>query len=212
VFSLLARDVLHDGVLATWEGTFQPYAKTATWEHRYPPAAGNAAGYPTLDQINEAKQADILHLTCHGGVRDANGGDLYWTLDHMNRRTFDYRITAEVAAVAQLGHRPLVFGNACASTATKPADLGALHGFGASFMVGGALNFVGTFAPITNDTAVAFAARFYQHLFGAGGGAGLPVAEALLATKQRFFNAGHADPSYLFYCLYGPPDTTYQPS
>jgi CHAT domain-containing protein len=208
VFSLLARDILPQPVQQAWATTFQPYARAAQWEHRYP--NGAAVGYPTLDQLVEAKNADVIHLTCHGGLRD--GTDIYWTLDHRNPQFYDYRITTSIAESTRWDHRPLVFGNACASNATPANDLGILHGFGASFMIAGALNFVGTFAPITRDTAVTFATRFYEQLFGTGGAAGLPVADALLATKQGFFQANHPDPSYLFYCLYGPPDTTYRPA
>ena len=210
VVSLLGKGILQNGSMAVWESTFQPHEKRAGWEHRHPPAGG-AAAFPTLDQIAAAKDADILHVTCHGGQRDDPGGDLFWTLDHQAAFTPDYRITEQVASSAQLCRRPLVFGNACASIVAGPADRGTLHGFGASFMLGGALNFVGTAAPITDDTAVNFAARFYQKLFGTGGGAGMPIAEALLATKRSFADVNHPDPSYLFYSLYGPPDITYVP-
>jgi hypothetical protein len=101
-----------------------------------------------------------------------------------------------------------VFGNACASAG---ADLAALQGFGASFMVGGALNFVGTFAPITKTMAVEFAKRFYANLFGDNVRPPLPIGEALRATKASFVAQSCTDPSYLFYCLYGPCDSTYVP-
>jgi hypothetical protein len=211
VYSLLANKVLENGIRAAWEATFTPFAAAPAWEHRYPP--NGADPHPTLDRIVEARQADIIHITCHGGLRDKDSNDFYWTLDHSNPQFFNYRITPNFARNASLGHRPLVFGNACASAATEQqGNLGALHGFGASFMMGGALNFIGTFAPITKTTAVEFASRFYRQLFGTGGAAGLPVAEALLATKRSFFDANHPDPSYLFYCLYGPPDTVYKPA
>jgi hypothetical protein len=144
-----------------------------------------------------------VHVTCHGGLKD-DKREAYWTLDHTNPITFDYRIYQSFVRTLGLVSRPLVFGNACASAGTQ-TDLAALQGFGAAFLSGGgALNFVGTFAPITRTTAVVFAERFYAQLFS-----GLPVGEALRRTKAGFAAQDLKDPSYLFYCLYGPPDSTY---
>lgn len=209
VYSLLARDVLHDAVLDQWHSTFAPYARNAGWERRFP--CNGSAGYPTLAQLDEARDADVVHVTCHGGLRESDQGEYFWTLDHDNPHFYDYRITPGVAQDARLASRPLVFGNACASAAAQSMDLGALQGFGTSFMVGGALNFVGAFAPITKTMAVEFAKRFYACLFGCSGQPGMPIAEALRATKQSFATEGCTDPSYLFYCLYGPCDSTYTP-
>jgi hypothetical protein len=207
VYSLLARDVLQDAVLANWEGTFDGIAPSPAWQRRYPNGAGI---YPTLQQLDDARNADVVHVTCHGGLKDGMN-EYYWTLDHQNPQYFDYRITTSIAQSAGLAARPLVFGNACASAGLGGADLGAMQGFGASFMVGGALNFIGTFAPVTKTMAIVFARRFYERLFGFGGNPVLPIAEALRATKQSFADEGTTDPSYLFYCLYGPSDSTYKP-
>jgi hypothetical protein len=59
--------------------------------------------------------------------------------------------------------------------------------------------------------AVQFAKRFYVNLFG-NGGPGLTVSQAVWATKKSFQAENATDPSYLFYCLYGPHDTTYTPA
>ena len=207
VYNLLARDVLSNGNIGDWEKTFEAYGKTPTWQHRFPTKNGDE-NYPTLNQLDEAKQADIVHLTCHGGLRDDT--EYFWTLDHQNPQWYNYRITSALARSTPLLNRPLVFGNACASTATQAKDLGVLHGFGASFMIAGALNFVGTFAPITRTTGVTFAKRFYEQLFGSADVAARPIGQALCTTKRSFED--HEDPSYLFYCLYGPPDSTYAPA
>jgi hypothetical protein len=210
VYSLLARNVLPDGALAEWFTTFDGFGKNGAWEHRFPSAQGGN-DYPSVVQLDEASGvADIVHLTCHGGLK--KGNNYYWTLDHLNPQTFDYDIDADIAKSTVMAKRPLVFGNACASIATKADDFGAMHGFGSHFMVGGALNFVGTFAPITKTMAIAFAKRFYQRLLGVpGAAAGMPIAQALLETKLSFNQEHCQDPSYLFYCLYGPPDATYTP-
>jgi hypothetical protein len=207
VYSLLANNILQDGVFSDWESTFTQYAPNANWERRFPAAAG--AVFPTTTDLFDGRDADIVHVTCHGGMKDDAGDSFYWTLDNMNQEFINYRITSSMAEHSEFGARPLVFGNACASAAAQ-SELGVLHGFGPSFMVGGALNFVGTFAPITRTMAVEFARRFYVNLFG-NGGPGLNVSQALWTTKKSFQAQGATDPSYLFYCLYGPHDTTYTP-
>lgn len=210
VYNLLAKDILQDPDLADWQSTFAPYAQNPDWECRFP--ANSAANYPTLAQLDDAKGADVVHITCHGGIKEASQGGYFWTLDHQNPNYFDYRITTGVAQAAEFSQRPLVFGNACVSAAAQPTtDLTALQGFGGSFMVGGALNFVGTFAPITKTMAVTFAKRFYARLFGTPGQPAMPIGEALRVTKESFAAENCPDPSYLFYCLYGPCDSTYKP-
>lgn len=202
VYSLLGKDVLDDP--APWASTFAGFANHPGWELRFP--ADGQQNYPLLTQLDEARDADILHVTCHGGLK-APDTDYFWSLDDKNPLFFDYRITPDTARTVNLTARPLVFGNACASA--NALDLQGLLGFGPSFMIGGALNFVGTFAPVTKTMAVSFARRFYTNLFGSPPQPGLPISEALRATKQAMANA--TDPSYLFYCLYGPPDSTYIP-
>ena len=105
-------------------------------------------------------------------------------------------------------HRPLVFANACGS-----AEAGRhLGDFGPCFIQLGAVAFVGAFANINKDVAVKFAHRFYEQLL-------IPeeknkihrtIGQALWQTKKAFSDEGERDPSYLFYRLYGPPDTCFQ--
>jgi CHAT domain-containing protein len=209
VYNILANHILQDNALTNWQTTFAIHAKNAGWEARFPSNGGG--NYPTVSRLDEAVSADILHVTCHGGLREnPESGDYYWTLDHKSPQAIDYRITPDIARQFGLTERPLVFANACAS-AKQPTDLAALQSFGPNFMIGGALNFVGTFAPITKTMAVEFARRFYARLFGSAAKPGLPIAEALRATKESFAVENCTDPSYLFYCLYGPADSTYQP-
>jgi hypothetical protein len=207
VFNLLAKNVLEDAPLQDWMATFDGFGKNGDWQRRFPSAAAPDV-YPSVVDLESAQGvADIVHVTCHGGLKD--GKAYYWTLDHKNAAIFDYKISSDVAQSTKMAKRPLVFGNACASVATSAENLGAMHSFGSNFLIGGALNFVGTFAPITKTMAVAFARRFYQKLLGTGGAKGLPIAQALLQTKLSFSAEGAQDPSYLFYCLYGPADATY---
>ncbi len=209
VYNLLARNVLEAADAAEWETTFTGYNAAPDWENRFP--FNGTGNFPTLSQLDAARDADVVHVTCHGGLKDDNQNEFFWTLDHQNPQHFDYRITTDIAKDSKLAQRPLVFGNACASVAGQGVDLVSLQGFGSSFMVGGALNFVGTFAPITKSMAIAFAKRFYAHLFGSVGPHSVPIAEALRRTKESFAQQNCPDPSYLFYCLYGPPDSTFKP-
>lgn len=205
VHNLLGKDVLGPAIRPQWESTFAAYGNGNGWETRCP-AAGEA--FASLDELTSAAAADIIHVTCHGGLRAANGS-YYWTLDQNAAGLwFNYRIAADSLQTLRLTSRPLVFGNACAAAAGGEGSQGALHGFGAVFMMKGALNFVGTFAPITQKTSVDFASAFYANLLG--GPPERTIAEALLETKKSFMNVNATDPSYLFYCLYGPPDIQYK--
>ncbi len=205
VCSLLGKDVFDDAVRADWGTTFDAIKPAANpvWELRYPPAnSQNGDGYPTLDQIE--RNADIIHVTCHGGMHDDDDGQ-YWTLNHTEPFYTNYRITESFAKTLGLRSRPLIFGNACASAASDKTTL-SLHGFGAEFMLGGALNFIGTLAPITKKTAVTLSQNFYRTLLDP---ANRPtIAEALWKAKTD--SKSVEDPSFLFYCLYGPPSTTYE--
>ena len=214
IYNLLANNFLDGPQRAVWETTFNGIVP-AGLETKFPPP------FPNVDDIGNARDADILHITCHGGLRDIeqDGSDnkVYWTLDSGNPQPTPYELRASTffeSESVRYDNKPLVFGNACASTDAGGGSRqnGLIPGYGASFFAKGALNFVGTFAPITKDLAIEFARLFYQKLLGAGGGPPLPIAQALWATKNHYrTTANSPDPSYLFYCLYGPPDTIFQP-
>lgn len=210
VYNLLANNFLDKPQEALWADTFNGILP-AGHETKYPPP------HPNIDNIVNARDADILHITCHGGLRDPTATDkeVYWTLDSQNQQPINYEIRTAMFDNDIVGYetKPLVFGNACASTDAGGGGTrknGLLPGYGASFFARGALNFVGTFAPITKTLAVEFARLFYENLLGAVGGQPLPIAQALWATKNRYRTVVNSpDPSYLFYCLYGPPDTIF---
>ena len=65
--------------------------------------------------------------------------------------------------------------------------------------------FVGTFAPVRKALAVEFAQRFYNNLLVSQ----MPVGQALWATKKQYVDEQATDPSWLFYCMYGPPETRF---
>jgi CHAT domain-containing protein len=156
----------------------------------------------------EEQMPDILHITCHGDIGDETSG-FVWTLDDTATGA-QYKLTQDDIHFFDMefaAAQPLIFGNACASAMAGDVREGRrLSTFGFEFYRSGASAFIGTFAPITKTLAVAFARVFYQKLLAEK----QPVGEALRATKQQFSEQGDHDPSWLFYCLYGPSETQYQ--
>ena len=206
--------------LKAWSETFAALAGTPVEVKRFPDGNGAAPAFPSVDQVENAalEEADIIHLTCHGGLRDPNTGDVYWTLNHKLDSPFVHRIDSATAKNLKLAKaRPLIFGNACAWVGGSADKLGLSSGLkpalASVFFDFGALAFIGPFAPIAKGTAIGFATKFYRNLLGDAGAPGLPIGEALWKTKTEFRPAAGAplsDPSWLFYCLYGPPDLTFQ--
>jgi hypothetical protein len=167
--------------------------------------SGHAAAYVGVEVLQEAVSSDILHVTCHGMRNDALGN--FWTLDK-DASTYVGAISSEAIGVLPLTNgRPLVFGNACFSAA---AATGMSSGLGPAFFRRGALNLIGTLAPVSKTLAIDFARKFYADLFGSPGNGGPhAIGEALLSAKNSFHAAAGGDPSYLLYCLYGPADTCF---
>jgi hypothetical protein len=199
ICTFLGEHVMDDAEQTEWEGTFSGLPNGTTVE-RFP----ENGVWPTADTVTQAAKADILHITCHGGIQDAVL-ETVWTLNHQGL-PFTYGIgQAGVDQMAFADEGPLVFGNACQSTAGAVTSAGLTPGLAYSFFDKGAAAFVGTFAPITKTMALKFATAFYGYLLGQGQG----VGTALWRTKSDFGAAGEADPSWLFYCLYGAPQTQF---
>jgi CHAT domain-containing protein len=189
-----------------WRETFKKAGVPANRVTLLPPTDGAAREGPRLSQLNAAFDAagdppGILHITCHGDKSTPDQGTV-WTLDSKGLfLLFDLtdKMVGRLCATQgfQAG-KPLVFGNACSSSVGGASEVRSLAG---EFLHGGASAFVGTIAPITNRVAVEFAVVFYTKLLKEG----LPIGEALHASKQEFHKKKGVDPSWLFYCLYGSP-------
>ena len=208
IHNLLGNNVLDAAARAAWAGTFAAIGP-APAVTLFP---NGTSVFPSLDQVAAAADADVLHITCHGGLLDPVSNEHYWTLDDNSSQVFKYRIFPLTVREMGFKRRPLVFGNACASlvgpAAAAPGT--ANFGFGADFLSAGALNFIGTIAPISKQMAVDFAGRFYSLLFG-NGAPGKTVAAALWEAKRQIHGLlPRQDPSHLFYALYGPPEATYE--
>ncbi|HEX8084327.1 MAG TPA: CHAT domain-containing protein [Solirubrobacteraceae bacterium] len=209
------RSVLGKAVAAPPNGDFKFWRETfddllpAGMEPERVPVGQDDAGWPDVDALNQ--EADILHVTCHG-LRAPESGP-YWTLDPDRPQAFyAYSLMASQLSgmASRLGRRhPLVFGNACSPGGADLPDDAEKPPLATAFFRSGVLNFVGTLAPIRKALALRFARMFYESLLGDG----VPVADALLAAKQRCAadDEKKTDPTYLLYCLYGPPETRYVP-
>ncbi|GEM_PF-4487676 len=101
--------------------------------------------------------------------------------------------------------RPLVFLNACESgreAAEEEITYTGSEGEGLalSFILGGALGFIGTLWPIFDEGAAEFAVTFYEHLLG-GEMIGEAMRQARLHTRQTRPN----DVTWASFILYGDP-------
>jgi hypothetical protein len=208
VYNLLGENVVDktDPLFTTWQSTFHGLIQAAQEMQR--PSTDD---WPLLAQFDEAtsQPVDILHVTCHGGLTD-NSGQSYWTLNEKKDIRWQHRIYADALVGRKLTNKPLVFGNACASSQAAPSSESSITyapSLGTRFFDHGAVAFVGTFAPISNRLAFDFALHFYRKLLQDG----LPVAKALWATKYEYRTNQENDPSWLFYCLFGPAETRFQP-
>lgn len=207
VRSILGADVVQnpaDGEFERWRNTFEGLLPEAAEHCRLPPEEITDGGWPTTEVFNELQDDDIVHFTCHGAIKD---GEPCWTLKPGDQEYWKYDVTPMTLTNLSLTRTtPLVFGNACKSGAS---EAGLLPGLAMLLFGQGALNVVATFAPITQAMALEFARSFYERLLGANGTPGSTIADALWETKRHYADTDPADPSYHFYCLYGPPDTRF---
>jgi hypothetical protein len=222
IYNLLGKGLLSEALQTDWKTTFSfPVLDPISAAIHSFPSAEEPEGYPFLRTLETALKegADIIHITCTGKIREKGDGEFepYWTLDEDNREVYRYEIDKANISLAQtrksIGqHRPLVFANACGS-----AEAGRhLEDFGPTFMRHGSLAFVGAFAAINKDVAVRFAGEFYRRLLEPqkteenAKEKQLSIGEALWATKRHFLKEEEADPSFLFYRLYGLPETRFE--
>ncbi len=207
VRSVLGRYVTDgaNGDFEKWRTTFDTLLPAGV-EPELTPLDEHDEKWPLINVLLQS--ADILHVTCHG-LRDDSGP--YWTLDPRKpKATYAYTLNSGVVGSLSSAFsrtRPLVFGNACAVAAPEEATAEDRPPLATELFRTGALNFVGSLAPLRRELAISFARMFYEELLGQE----RPIARALLEAKRRCHVAPEAaaDPTYLFYCLYGPPETRY---
>jgi CHAT domain len=200
-----AADPAHAPLYLQWQQTFDPLVPSLRRPDGDP--LDKAKDWPTLDELEDMQQTDILHITCHGVKEiEDNEARVAWALGSPkvagSERVHERNLPPTFASQG----RPLIFGNACGSA--QSSDL--LPGLGTVLFRKGALNVIGTFAPVRIDVAIPFAKSFYGRLLGGNGQGGIAIGKALLETRIEFHNKLDADVSHLFYCLFGPGGTQFK--
>ncbi|MGW8379391.1 CHAT domain-containing protein [Streptomyces sp. ODS28] len=158
--------------------------------------------WPTVEDFRASCSADIIHMTCHSGVR-ANAKP-YLTLN--GTELLAHAVTGEVVGAMKYPPQgPLIFGNACGRVPGAERRSAVIESLATSFYKQGVSAYIGTMASISRRVALSFAQHFYGRLLVEHE----PVGEALRRTKEHFAESKEPDPSWLFYCLYGWPDTRF---
>jgi hypothetical protein len=208
ISSLLGAQVVDDSQRQAWDQTFDGTINGSVTLWKSPPET--TTDWPTVGVFPDAF-GEILVFTCHG--LSSATGERYWSFDKNRPEDMDTSVYLKDGENQfQLsGRAPLVFANACSSAGIADAAPGVprftalAEGFGVRWYDLGASVFVGTIGPVSKKVALEFAKRFFQRLLGDG----LPVGEALWSTKRSFAEDGEKDPSWLFYCLYGDPESRF---
>jgi hypothetical protein len=142
----------------------------------------------------------VLHLACHCVTTDAAENLHFLDLGgpHGTVRLGDLKkqLMCPEGAIAPLP-RPLVFLNACTSTAMRPADRGSFTSF---LLRQRFLGVIGTLCDISDTVAAHFATIFYQAVLS-GSTAGEAMREARWHLMDR-----HHNPLGLLYTFHGDPD------
>jgi hypothetical protein len=208
IYNFLGEWVLDDGQLSGWQKTFPTDGAPNVSEQRLPEQPVNR--FPRVADVEKAAtDGHIVHFTCHGAIKDAGtAGGSCWTLNHKQPVNPQFKIHADVVGGLKTRlpkTQPLIFGNACGSSGQAAGAGGLVNSFGGLFILAGASGFVGTCAPIAKARAIEFATRFYHYLLVKGD----PISTALWRAKDELSKATPEDPSPLFYCQYGSPESRY---
>lgn len=149
------------------------------------------------DLAKAAKNADLLHLTCHGHLNPELC--LQLGTSHLSQNRFNASSNLTLASVINFSDMPhaIVFANACYS-GTPTEFLGHVRTFGWAFYSKGVDAYIGTLGTVPTQHAIEFAEQFYKVLLKDHA----TVGEALHQAKRTI---SHNNPFWLLYCLYGDP-------
>ena len=140
---------------------------------------------------------DVIHYAGHAGFDKNDPG-------RSGILCSDERVLSGTD-LATVGDLPaLVFFNACQSgrirKAARPIKrLQQSVSFAEAFLRGGVANFIGTYWPVGDESAEAFAKTFYRDIVD-----GQPVGDALIAGRRAVHEIGSFD--WADYIHYGDPD------
>jgi CHAT domain-containing protein len=158
---------------------------------------GRAATHERLLREFRSGNYDVIHYAGHASFDPASPG-------RSGILCADRKVLSgeDLTTVADLP--VLVFFNACESgrvrKAPKPIDrLQESVSFAEAFLRGGIANFIGTYWPVGDESAEAFAKTFYGQIV-----AGHPVGDALIAGRRVVKDIGSYD--WADYIHYGDPD------
>jgi hypothetical protein len=147
------------------------------------------------DLVRETADADLIHFTCHGHREpflrlqiSANADD----------PTVDLLVTAIRLPTFAIKRGSLIFANSCGSGAAR-LQFGEFLSFGWEFYLKGSSVFIGTLGTVRSDSAIAFAAAFYDALIDGARG------DICAAYRQAKSVVRASGASHLLYCLYGNP-------
>jgi CHAT domain-containing protein len=105
-----------------------------------------------------------------------------------------------------LGGRPFVFLNACSSGKEKICERGEgysgsdTEGLASSFILGGALAFIGATWPMPDISAGIIATKFYNHFLQ-----GESVGESLRKARMHLKEQREEDINWMAFTLFGDP-------
>ncbi len=145
--------------------------------------------------VLESGGFDFLHFACHGQHHEAVPALASLELEDGQITPADLN-----PPFTNFGNdRPLVFLNAC-HTARKGFGLTKVGGWADRLISVGCSAFVGSFWPVADHLAGAFAEAFYERLKQ-----GVPLAEAFRQARLHIRDMDPSNPTWLAYCLYGDP-------
>ncbi|WP_322617478.1 CHAT domain-containing protein [Pseudomonas sp. BIC9C] len=157
------------------------------------------AVWKTVDELNKGIRRPgmgMLHIAAHNHVRYGDAAASFISLDKPFPQTM---LGAHLQGV--LENRPLVFINACASSAPTVQWQGATS-WASRFLNAGAGAFIGSNWEVRDNTASIFALEFYQQARQQ------PLGLAFQRAREKCSKPG--DPTRFAYSFFGHPDAVLQ--
>jgi len=149
--------------------------------------------------LQETGEANIVHFAGHCWF-DPNRPDECGLI-------FREGVLTSAGLSAALYGLPVVFSNACETgllSSTQGAEGVLWTGVAASFLAGGAVNYLGSMWPVFDDGSRRIAQFFYERLC-----AGEPIGEALRQARLEAYERN--DPTWAAYVLFGCPRNRLRP-
>lgn len=158
----------------------------------------NATNSSILSAFRNGKY-DIIHYAGHAEF-DPKSPDESALISYNHRKIY----AAEIKRI--LGGKPFVFLNACSSGVEKMCEDGESYtgsdteGLASSFILGGAMGFIGSSWPMPDLSAGILASEFYNHFI-----TGSTVGESLRRARLHLKEQRPKDINWMAFILYGDP-------